>query len=428
VATASASVKIASDGTLLNSAGGPLGTVSYGQTLNNVQISDSEVAIGESKVLNVYSQGSFGIIAIPPSLVNWTLPDNSHADLQSNTITGTSEGFALVRVSIDSFSQDFAITIVPKPAIYRSVTFPATSIAYDAFHGKIWGTFGPETSYPNSIVEIDPFTGIMGNPIAVGSNPNHLAISADGTTAYVGIDGANALRTVDLTTRTAGTLTSLFTGSLPATANDIKVNPINPNEVMVCLTIQFSGNGWGPAVFRNGSEVGSNSGNIGPFQAGYTSDSTLFGVDYLNGINYSIGLNSVDQVQLVQIQQGGINANEVMTFAGTKALLSSGRVFDTNSITQLGVLSFGSDQLISTATDTTHDTGWAVMMQSFQGTQRFAVRAIDLQSFAPIDSIGLPFTGNFNFPINIRALRYGSNGLAVHFDDKLYLVSNAPGL
>lgn len=59
-------------------------------------------------------------------------------------------------------------------------------------------------TYGNSIVSIDPATGALGNPIWVGSEPNHLALSSDGTTLWVGLDGAGAVREVNLVTQTAG--------------------------------------------------------------------------------------------------------------------------------------------------------------------------------------------------------------------------------
>ena len=57
----------------------------------------------------------------------------------------------------------------------------------------------------NSITELDPITGALGISVFVGSEPNKLAISDDGQTAYVGIDGAASVRRVDMSTHTAGT-------------------------------------------------------------------------------------------------------------------------------------------------------------------------------------------------------------------------------
>jgi hypothetical protein len=60
-----------------------------------------------------------------------------------------------------------------------------------------------EAPYANSIVSVDPLTGMLGTPIFVGSEPNHLALSSDGKSIWVGLDGASAVRKVDLISRTA---------------------------------------------------------------------------------------------------------------------------------------------------------------------------------------------------------------------------------
>jgi hypothetical protein len=429
VAIASASVKISSDGTLLNSAGGALGTVSYGSTLSAIDLNIQDISVGESKELAVTSPGWNGIIAIPLSRITMSLADNTHAELANNTLTGISEGFAKVSVTFESRTQDFDIWVVPTIANFRTEDFPATNIAYDSLRGKIWGTFGPNTTYPNSIVEIDPFSGVVGNPISVGSNPNHLAVSADGSKAYVGIDGANGLRIVDLGSRVPGALIELMANSNPATVQDIDVNPLNPNEVAVCLQVSFSGNGWGPVVFRDGVEIGLNSGQYGPQRATYTSGSSLFGADFQNGYQYSIGLNSVDQVQLMPIQPGNFQSYQVMPLAGTKAVMPSGQVFDTNTFSQLGVVSYGNDQLLTTGTDRTNDIAWSVFAGSaINHSSKYFLRAFDLETFAPIGSISLPFNESVSFPIMMKAKRFGNSGIAILFNGKLFLVQNTPGL
>ena len=63
--------------------------------------------------------------------------------------------------------------------------------------------------YGNSVVSVDPATGAIGTPIPVGSEPDKLAISSDGTTLWVGLDGASAIRRVNLTTGVAGMQFSL---------------------------------------------------------------------------------------------------------------------------------------------------------------------------------------------------------------------------
>ncbi|MGA8530842.1 MAG: IPT/TIG domain-containing protein, partial [Acidobacteriaceae bacterium] len=75
---------------------------------------------------------------------------------------------------------------------------PANGLLYVS----VPGSAGPP--YADSVVSVDPATGALGTPIYVGSEPDKLAISSDGTTLWVGLDGSSAVREVNLTTGTAG--------------------------------------------------------------------------------------------------------------------------------------------------------------------------------------------------------------------------------
>ena len=58
---------------------------------------------------------------------------------------------------------------------------------------------GDAEVYANTIVVVDPTTSSVVSTIPIGSNPGKLALSDDGSTLWVGIDGAHAIRKVTLT-------------------------------------------------------------------------------------------------------------------------------------------------------------------------------------------------------------------------------------
>ncbi len=72
--------------------------------------------------------------------------------------------------------------------------------------------------YGNSIVSVDPVTGSLGTPIPVGSEPNRMAITSDGKYIWVALDGAAAVRKVDLTAGTAGLQFSIGNATVAALA------------------------------------------------------------------------------------------------------------------------------------------------------------------------------------------------------------------
>ncbi len=83
----------------------------------------------------------------------------------------------------------------------------SNSMVYDTANGLFYLSIPGKAGAPlaNSIVSLDPATGVLGTPIYVGSEPDKLALTADGTGLWVGLDGASAVRRVDLTAGTAGT-------------------------------------------------------------------------------------------------------------------------------------------------------------------------------------------------------------------------------
>src|SRR5262249_9756294 len=95
--------------------------------------------------------------------------------------------------------------------------------------------------YGNSVVSLDPVTGALGTPIAVGSEPNRLALTSDGRYLWVGLDGAGAVRKVDLIANTAGlqfSLPSSVSYSAPLKAVAIAAVPGQTDSVIVSAANQ----------------------------------------------------------------------------------------------------------------------------------------------------------------------------------------------
>jgi DNA-binding beta-propeller fold protein YncE len=108
----------------------------------------------------------------------------------------------------------------------------------------------------NSVIKLDPQSGRVLGPVFVGSNPNRLAVSSDGTTLYVGIDGASAVQVID-----AATLQPLasFGISNGIRADLMEVVPGRSDQVLVSQTHE------GLSLFEQGIEKGSRVKDISTF-------------------------------------------------------------------------------------------------------------------------------------------------------------------
>lgn len=180
-----------------------------------------------------------------------------------------------------SFSSSTQVTAaVPASAVLPgnllfSVTTPAPgggtsgSVAYTAyipvannamvynstnglFYLSVPGSSG--APYGNSIVSLDPATGALGTPIFVGSEPDQMSLASDGNSMWVSLDGASAVRQVNLLSGTAGlqfplpALNSTIPGVAKVTA--LATLPGSPNSVVVSEANQIG-------IFDNGTLRGS---------------------------------------------------------------------------------------------------------------------------------------------------------------------------
>jgi uncharacterized protein (TIGR03437 family) len=104
-----------------------------------------------------------------------------------------SDGVTLVPIS--------AMTLVPhlpaklSPGIDGTVRIDGvTAMAWDERTGELLvGLYGPAGPEGNSVIAINPKSGVLSHRVGVGSLPNTLSIARDSHTAYVGVAGGTGL-------------------------------------------------------------------------------------------------------------------------------------------------------------------------------------------------------------------------------------------
>jgi hypothetical protein len=115
------------------------------------------------------------------------------------------------------------------------------AIAYDSTRDVL--LVAVDASVPtlgNSLIELDPHTGAMGRSVWVGSDPSVIAVSDDGTRAYVGLLGSPVISEIDLVTfnvtRTIALGVAGFFG--PRYAEDIETQPGSAEVIAVSMQYQ----------------------------------------------------------------------------------------------------------------------------------------------------------------------------------------------
>jgi hypothetical protein len=288
------------------------------------------------------------------------------------------------------------------PTFVRQLDLPANDLVYRQADQRIYASV-PSIAGPNgnSITAINPATGAIGPSGFVGSEPNKLALSDNGNTLHVSLDGAGAIRIFDIPTLTAGI--QFPWGTTTARPGDMAVVPGSPNSLAIS-----DYTGVGVAIYDSGVRRANTSKGgayaIGPLEFGATP-TTLYGYDPATSsyelVKFIVDANGVD---------GSIIANNLINggnigfqFVNGRLYSASGRVVDPEAKTLLG---------------TFRNPGFAPILVADPAINRVfyvarsgdsvILSAFDTNTFLPTGTVNLQgITGN---PVTL--VRWGTNGLA----------------
>jgi uncharacterized repeat protein (TIGR01451 family) len=257
-------------------------------------------------------------------------------------VTPTQAGTLLATASVTSDAQDPSLTnnvvstltsvaFISSPDSVNILNLTTKDLAYDPVGQRIYASIPSSVggTLGNSVLALDPVSGLASNPVFVGSEPGKLAISGDGHYLYVSLDGAGAVRRVDLPTQTAGLQFS--TG-----VSDMQVVPGNANAVAVCNG-GFSG---AVVIYDNGvprpvTPPYYNQINVIEFGS---SASALYGYDNTDtGFGFTRMVVDSNGVSVVDSTGGLISGFGVdMRFDGGKIFATSGTVVNPTNRTVVG--------------------------------------------------------------------------------------------
>lgn len=297
------------------------------------------------------------------------------------------------------------------------------------FYASVPGVAGPP--YGNSIVSIDPATGALGTPIYVGSEPNKLAITADGNSLWVGLDGSGSVRLVNLATGTAGLQFATYgvvTDSEPLTVGALAALPGSPTSVVV------STNYASPAIYDNGVLRGGNPAAcfrcVSSIQTNSANSEIYAASSYALTI-YTASSTGLTAKSTFSSPTGGFvgDAFNIPSYldefqvASGKIFTDFGTVYDSETAALLGTFynpgySNGTYRASGpTITDVTVGKTFILDSTTINFNSFYQIQVFDPGTYAPLSSppinVTVPSTtGGSANPYPSRLFRWGSNGLA----------------
>ena len=311
--------------------------------------------------------------------------------------------------------------VQPRAEFVRQLSLPASDVIYNAADQTLYASVPSSAGAAgNSIVPINPATGEAGTPAFVGSEPSKLALSDDGHTLYVSLDGAFAIRRFDTATRTPGQQFSVGQDSFHGNyvANDLAVAPGNPNVVAVArYYIGTSPPEAGVAVFDNGAQrPKTGPGHIegADFLAFSATESKLYG----GGFSYGLRTMTIDASGVTVEGKTSFDVRARIKFANGLVYSSGGQVVNPDTSTLLGTFSGVATNAF--AIDVAAGRAYYLTRENFGGA--LVLKAFDLSTFVPAGSATL--TGIIGEPTTM--VRWGTNGLAFRTDaGRLYLIQTS---
>jgi hypothetical protein len=312
------------------------------------------------------------------------------------------------------------------------VNLPTKAMLYDSGRNRLWVAVPSSTTSGNSIVDLNPTNGTVGNPIFVGSDPNLLDISDDGSTMFVGLRGAHAVRRVNLETRTAGLTFGLSNQSNDELyATDLKVQPGSTTTVGVTTANIGSSGTYGPAIYDNGVRRPNMLGTYQGTDLVWTSPNRIvtFNGSHTGFELIDVLVDAAGASVSREIRDGlGGFSSDLYRFGG-RLYGSSGEIINETTLDRMGTFSrHGSiyaDRWVGPAVNVAARRAYFVEVQ----TKTVMLHIYSTDTFLRLGTARLKdvslATSPYDYTLTSVAA-WGTNGLAIRTADRIYLIDNLP--
>jgi len=319
----------------------------------------------------------------------------------------------------------------PVPSSLTQIALRTKDLVYDSQTQRIYASIPSNAgSRGNTITIIDPATGALGDSIAIGSEPGKMIISDNHQNLYVSLDGAAAVRRLDLSSNAPGLQFGL--GSLspnePFYVEDMATVPGRPQSIAVSR--KLLGNSprhAGVAIYDDGvarPTVSAPHPQEGSNVIEFSGTSTrLYG--YCNetterGFRKMVVNDSGVSVESVTEQILGFAKD--FRFDNGLIYSSTGIVINPESLRRVGLF-YGVDPLFVTYSLVLPDSAAnRVYFLAGGANDPFVIRAFDASTFVETASLTLTGLGIPGTSSPTSFIRWGTDGLAFAITDRVFIL------
>jgi trimeric autotransporter adhesin len=312
--------------------------------------------------------------------------------------------------------------IVPL-TIYDVVNVPANAILFDPYSQSLYATVpGTATNLTgNSVVSINPFTGAVGTPVAVGSQPTAMAETGDGNYLYIALNGSNSLAQYDLLHQTLAQTVSLSGAAGHVGNNALATRLAVMPGTDTTLAVDFSGSDG--IMDINGSTgtfrpnfAGANFPTFGDASHLYTYDNLSTGAEFYRYSIIANGMTLIDDTTLDGMGgfSGGFKLANGLIY-GYGGGIANPNTTPPSQIATLPSTDFYDSGINTSGVATVPDPSLQkefLMAENAAGTWAYGLVRYDLTTYLPEAVLGMP-TSASGVASNWTMLRWGQDGLAL---------------
>jgi hypothetical protein len=303
------------------------------------------------------------------------------------------------------------------------------AIAIDPATGHLWASVpNSDPTYGNSVIEIDPATQQIVSSVFVGSNPQALAFSDDGSALYVSLVGADSVARIDPVAHKIVSQFQIPGGqSTFAYALSLTVEPGNPNNVALTSVSSNNSGFTGATLFVNGVALPNSLNYYDGYQIAFVSPTVLWASEANSGpegLTQAV-VNAAGFTYSLATNQGG---GYIKAFGGN-VFTSLGQELSGTTGQLLGSFDGVGDFAVDVAAKRVF---YVSSPDSYPYSNTVTLTAFDTGTFRPVaQGVLLNYPGAAYAPntgVLYGMTRYGPAGLAFDDPNYIYFVPNAPGL
>ncbi|MCU1308280.1 MAG: conserved repeat domain protein [Acidobacteriaceae bacterium] len=357
---------------------------------------------------------------LPSSTVQW------EGQARTTTFVSSTELVVSVIAADVSSMGDFELKVFnPAPGggaskflvhVYRRLDLKLNQLVYDIFRDRFFAAVASNAlNNANTIVTIDPGTGAVSNPIAVGNNPKKLFLTEDGQYLYFTTDNSSKVQRISVSTNALSTVFTVNTMGCngPVGVTRIRAVPGYPQSVVVTFTDGCSRSYL--AVFDNGIQrpVATDFNNISAPAGGDTIEFDSTGRNFFSGKGkFQLSSRGIEAAIATLTPSGHASYDAGFLY------FDGGFVLDANSLQQQARL-IGQGQFSNVNAGVPDSSlGSAFFMTGGSGFWGSTMNVFNLDTY----------TVNGVLPVNSASnvMRWSNNGLAL-FNESSYFDSQGAG-